>query len=65
MNKRWPFLTTVLCSSLIFSACSSSNATEDTPEREAINVGVATATNESLDAISSLSGIFYRPKRSR
>lgn len=55
MNKRWPLLSSVLCASLLISACSA-DATVGTVEREAISVEVSTATNESLDAISSLSG---------
>lgn len=56
MNKKGSLLSSILCASLLISACSAADATEGTIEREAISVEVATATNESLDAISSVSG---------
>lgn len=55
MKKRWPLLSAVLCSSLIISACSSGDV-EEAVAREAISVAVATASSESLDAMSSVSG---------
>ena len=55
MIKKWPLLTTVVCLTLVTSACSESASTVET-EKTAINVEVATAKNESLDAISSLTG---------
>lgn len=56
MNKRWSLLSSVLCTSLLISACSAADTKQGATEREAISVQVATATNQSLDAISSLSG---------
>ena len=55
MIKKWPLLTTVVCLTLVTSACSESASTVET-EKTAISVEVATAKNESLDAISSLTG---------
>lgn len=55
VRKRWPLLTTVVCLALVTSACSKSASTVAT-EKTAISVEVATAKNESLDAISSLTG---------
>lgn len=55
MKKRWSLLSVVLCSSLIISACGPKEI-EEVTAREAISVAVAKATNESLDAMSSVSG---------
>lgn len=55
MRKRWPLLTTVVCVALATSACSQSASTVET-QKTAVSVEVATAKNESLDAISSLTG---------
>ena len=45
-----------MCSTLFLAACSSKEASTVGTEKEAINVEIAAATMESLDAISSLSG---------
>lgn len=58
MKKRWSLISSVLCASLLISACSAADATQGKgkTEREAVSVEVVTATKQSLDAISSLSG---------
>lgn len=55
LKKRWPVLSAVLCSSLILGACSDEKVEEATA-RQPVTVVVATAANESLDAVSSISG---------
>lgn len=55
LKKRWPLLSAVLCSSLVISACSADEP-QEAAAREAISVAVASATSESLDAMSSVSG---------
>lgn len=55
MKKKWPVLSVLLSSSLLIAACSGDEV-EQVTAREAISVAVASATSESLDAISSMSG---------
>lgn len=62
MIKRWPLLTTVACVALVTSACSSETTSGVETEKTAIGVEVETAKNESLDAISSLTGTLIPSK---
>lgn len=49
-------LAPVICSTLFLAACSSQEASTEESAKVAVNVEIATAEMESLDAISSLSG---------
>lgn len=55
MKKRWSLFTTLLCATLVTTACSPKQP-EEAAEKMAISVEVEKAQNESLDAISSLTG---------
>ncbi|MFJ8267754.1 efflux RND transporter periplasmic adaptor subunit [Peribacillus asahii] len=56
MRNKWPLLSTAICLTLVTSACSSKPTSGVETERTAISVEVVSAKNESLDAISSLTG---------
>lgn len=60
MAKSWPLLTTLICLTLVTSACSSEASSKEKTGAEtdqtAIGVEVASVKSESLDAISSLTG---------
>jgi len=56
VRKKWPLLSTAICLTLVTSACSSKPTSGVETERTAISVEVVSAKNESLDAISSLTG---------
>lgn len=56
MIKGWPVLTTVLCLTLVTSACSSKATSSTEAKNTAISVEVVSVKNQSLDAISSLTG---------
>ncbi|KMY51914.1 efflux RND transporter periplasmic adaptor subunit [Peribacillus loiseleuriae] len=54
--KRWSLLTILVCFTLVMTACTAQKTSGVEAEKIAINVEVASVSNESLDAISSLTG---------